>query len=89
MAFAIGTIELGGLVSSKLHVGGPLGRFLATFGINQAGFVIAGLFVVVWAVAVAYWRLARVETRWHADVVRTKEHANSMLSVRTAQSDAQ
>jgi len=25
---------------------------------------VAGLFVVVWAVAVGYWRLARVEERW-------------------------
>jgi high-affinity nickel-transport protein len=78
VAFAIGTIELGGLLASKLHAGGPLGRFLANFSINQAGFIIAGLFVVVWAIAAAYWRLARVETRWHANVAGGSEHAGSL-----------
>ena len=32
--------------------------------INLLGFVIVGLFVLVWGVALAYWRLARVEERF-------------------------
>jgi high-affinity nickel-transport protein len=28
------------------------------------GFAIVGLFVVTWAVAVAVWRLGRIEERW-------------------------
>ena len=77
VAFAIGTIELGGLLAAKLHVGGPIGAFLVNFSINRAGFVIVGLFVVVWALAVAYWRLGRVETRWHAAVAGADERAGS------------
>ena len=37
---------------------------MATFNINQAGFVIAGLFAAVWVVAIAYWKLRNVETTW-------------------------
>ena len=34
------------------------------FNLNAAGFVIVGLFVATWAVALLYWRLARVEEKW-------------------------
>ena len=38
--------------------------FLANFNINHAGFVIVGVFVVTWAVALAVWRFGHVEERW-------------------------
>ena len=31
--------------------------------INRAGFIIADLFVVVWAMAIAYWRFAHLDRR--------------------------
>jgi high-affinity nickel-transport protein len=37
---------------------------MANFNINRAGFAIAGLFAMVWAIAIAYWRIAKVEQRW-------------------------
>jgi high-affinity nickel-transport protein len=64
VAFLIGTIEIFGLLSAELHIHGGFWDFMANFNINKAGFAIAGLFVVVWAVAIGYWRLAKVETRW-------------------------
>jgi high-affinity nickel-transport protein len=64
VAFFIGTVEILGVLSAELHVHGGFWRLMANFDINKAGFVIAGLFVVVWMVAVAYWRLGRVEARW-------------------------
>jgi hypothetical protein len=33
-----------------------------------AGFGIAGLFVLVWAVALIYWRLGNVADRWSSGV---------------------
>ena len=45
------------------------GRFwncMANFNINTAGFVIVGLFVVTWVVALAVWHFAKIETRWDA-----------------------
>jgi nickel/cobalt transporter (NiCoT) family protein len=66
VAFLIGTIEIVGLLSSELHAHGGVWDFVANFDINRAGFVVAGLFVVVWAGAVIYWKLAGVEHRWTA-----------------------
>jgi len=67
-AFIIGTIEILGVLSDELHLSGGLWDVLASFDINTAGFCIVGLFVVVWAAALAYWRFGRVEARWTADV---------------------
>ena len=36
--------------------------------VGVAGFCIAGLFVVVWAAALAYWRWGNVEARWTTSV---------------------
>ena len=39
---------------------------MANFDINTAGFCIAGMFVLVWAVAIVYWRFGQVEEKWNA-----------------------
>ncbi|MFJ9728476.1 HoxN/HupN/NixA family nickel/cobalt transporter [Streptomyces sp. NPDC101209] len=39
---------------------------LVGLDVGNIGYVIVGLFVVVWAAALAYWRLAKVEQRWTA-----------------------
>ena len=41
---------------------------MASFNINVAGFCIAGIFGLVWAVTLAYWRWGDVEHRWTAKV---------------------
>jgi high-affinity nickel-transport protein len=64
VAFLIGTIEIFGLISDELHIHGGFWDFMSNFDINRAGFAIAGLFVVVWAVALCYWRISKVESRW-------------------------
>jgi high-affinity nickel-transport protein len=64
VAFLIGTIEIVGLLSSELHIHGVVWDFIANFDINRAGFVMAGLFVLVWAAAIVYWRVARLDRRW-------------------------
>jgi high-affinity nickel-transport protein len=64
VALLIGTIEILGLLSTELHVHGAFWDLMANFNINRAGFAIAGLFVVVWLVAVTYWKLGKVEVRW-------------------------
>jgi len=64
VAFLIGTIEIIGLLAGELRINGGFWDFIANFDINKAGFAIAGLFVVVWAAAVAYWKLAKLDHRW-------------------------
>ena len=67
-AFIVGTIELLGLLTGELHLRGAFWDLMANFDINVAGFVIAAMFVGVWAVALAYWRWGKVEDRWSATV---------------------
>ncbi len=67
VAFLVGTIEIFGLLSTELRLQGGFWSFMAAFDINKAGFAIAGLFVVVWALAIGYWKLGNVETRWVTD----------------------
>jgi nickel/cobalt transporter (NiCoT) family protein len=63
-AFLIGTVEILGLLTGELHLHGGFWAFMAGFDINKAGFTIAALFVVVWAVALAVWRFGKIESRW-------------------------
>jgi high-affinity nickel-transport protein len=43
---------------------GGLWTLIANFDINKIGFGVVAIFVVVWAVALVYWRLSHVEERW-------------------------
>jgi len=65
-AFIIGTIEILGVLTSEIHLSGPFWNLMANFNINLAGFCIAGLFIVVWAAALIYWRVGNVEDKWTA-----------------------
>jgi nickel/cobalt transporter (NiCoT) family protein len=67
-AFIIGTIEILGILSAEFHLSGGFWDVMANFNINVAGFCIARLFVLVWAVALIYWRVGQVEDRWSATV---------------------
>ncbi len=66
VAFVIGTVEILGLIGQSTHLDSPFWQFFQRFDINTAGFVIVGLFVLTWVVALIYWRLAGVEERWGA-----------------------
>jgi high-affinity nickel-transport protein len=67
-AFIIGTIEILGILTTEAHLTGGLWSVMANFNINVAGFCIAGLFILVWAVALTYWRMGNVEAKWSANV---------------------
>ncbi|MFI6468755.1 HoxN/HupN/NixA family nickel/cobalt transporter [Streptomyces sp. NPDC050516] len=64
VAFFIGTIELVGVLHEKLDLTDPVSGWIAGLDLDNVGFVIVGLFVVVWAAALAYWRLGKVEQKW-------------------------
>ena len=34
--------------------------------LNIVGYIVVGLFVVTWALALAVWRFGRIEQRWDA-----------------------
>ncbi|MFF9814446.1 HoxN/HupN/NixA family nickel/cobalt transporter [Streptomyces sp. NPDC014006] len=66
VAFVIGTIELVGVLHDKFGLSDGVTGWIAGIDLDSVGYLIVGLFVLVWAVALAYWRLARVEERWTA-----------------------
>ncbi|WP_191875272.1 HoxN/HupN/NixA family nickel/cobalt transporter [Streptomyces filipinensis] len=66
VAFFIGTIELVGVLHEKFGLHDGVSGWIAGLDLDNVGYLIVGLFVVVWAGALAYWRIARVEERWTA-----------------------
>jgi high-affinity nickel-transport protein len=70
VAFFIGTIEILGLLGSELHLTGGFWAFLGNFDLNKAGFVIVGIFVLTWAIALAIWRFGHIEQKWDLAAAR-------------------
>jgi high-affinity nickel-transport protein len=68
VALVIGTIELGGLLASEVGLSGPFWSRFENVDLNVLGFVIAGLFVATWAIALVVWRVGRIEERWSANL---------------------
>jgi nickel/cobalt transporter (NiCoT) family protein len=66
ICFIIGSIEVLGLLPMELHMQGSFWNFMENFNINTAGFVIVGMFVLTWAVALLVWKLGKVEEKWGA-----------------------
>ena len=66
VALIIGTIELGGLLASQLNLSGSFWNWFEHININFLGFVIVGLFVATWAIALSIWRFGHIEERWTA-----------------------
>jgi high-affinity nickel-transport protein len=64
VALVIGAIVLIGLLVDRLGItSGPL-AVIGSADLESVGFAIVGIFVVVWAIALAIWRFGRVEERW-------------------------
>ena len=64
VALFIGTIELARLLADKLLLRGSVADWVRNFNINTAGFIIVGMFLTAWAIALAVWRLGRIEEKW-------------------------
>jgi high-affinity nickel-transport protein len=64
VALLIGGIELLSVLARKLDLRGGLWDVVSGLDLNLVGYVIVGLFVVTWALALAIWRLGHIEERW-------------------------
>jgi high-affinity nickel-transport protein len=64
VALLIGSIELLGLFASQLGWRGPFWDWLGGLNLNAVGFVVVGMFVLTWAVALVIWRYGRIEEKW-------------------------
>ena len=65
VAFFVGGLELLQVLANQLNLTGGFWNYALSFNLNSAGYIIVGLFVVIWAFALAIWRFGRIEERWH------------------------
>ena len=64
VALVIGVIVLAGLAADRLGVeSGPLAA-IGSANLEFVGFMIVGLFVAAWLIALAVWHFGQVEKRW-------------------------
>ena len=77
VALIIGTIEIVSIVVEKLGIrSGPL-YSIGNLDLSSVGFIIVGLFVVTWTVALVWWKAGRVEERWNAGLSQSDGMAGS------------
>ena len=66
VAFGVGGIEILTLVGGQLGLSGPFWDTLADLNFETIGVSIIALFVVAWALSVAYWKYKRFDERFVA-----------------------
>jgi high-affinity nickel-transport protein len=71
VALVIGTIEIAGLVASEVSLGGAFWTWFENIDINLLGFVIVGMFIATWAIALSVWKFGHIEERWNARLAPT------------------
>jgi high-affinity nickel-transport protein len=83
VAFAIGSVEILSLFTDVLNIRGAPWSWVSGIDLNGLGFAIVGLFVATWIVAVAIWKIGRVEEKWHsAHDHAFPKHEQSTIPVR-------
>jgi nickel/cobalt transporter (NiCoT) family protein len=75
VAFMIGTIEIFGLLAGAFNLSGGIWDFTSKFNINQAGFIIVGMFVATWVIALSVWHFGQIERRWEQAAERRRTAA--------------
>jgi nickel/cobalt transporter (NiCoT) family protein len=73
VAAFVGIVEVLGLLGQDGKLTGSGWAWLENFNINTAGFVIVGVFVLTWTVALAIWRFGRIEQRWETSTAAAKD----------------
>jgi high-affinity nickel-transport protein len=68
VAVFIGGLEVLQVFAGQLNLTGGLWTFASNFNLNSAGFMIVGLFVVTWVIALLIWRFGRIEEKWSAGI---------------------
>jgi high-affinity nickel-transport protein len=64
IALVVGVIVLAGVLTDRLHLeSGPVAA-LGGLEMDNVGYIVVGLFVATWVVALTIWRLGRIEERY-------------------------
>ena len=70
IALFIGTVELLQVLSGQLGWSGGIWNLVGSFDLNKVGFGVVAIFILVWAIALVYWKVSHVEERW-TNLLRT------------------
>ncbi|MFB7720826.1 HoxN/HupN/NixA family nickel/cobalt transporter [Nocardia sp. NPDC056100] len=68
VALLIGVQEIISIFVERLDITTGFIAWIGNLDLGDLGFVIAGLFLGTWAVAILVWRFTDVETRWERDL---------------------
>jgi len=66
VALLIGGIEVISILTEKLGITTGILATIGSVDLNGVGYWIVGLFVATWAIALAVWRVGRIEQRWES-----------------------
>lgn len=69
VALLIGTQEIISIFSDKLDIHDGILGAIGNLDLGAMGFIIVGLFVATWMIALLVWRYGRIEERWQAQSV--------------------
>ncbi|OBB87451.1 nickel transporter [Mycobacterium colombiense] len=64
VALLIGSIELLVLFADQFGWRGAFWSWIGGLDLNAIGYVVVGMFVVTWSVALLVWRYGRIEEKW-------------------------
>ena len=79
VAMLIGTIEIVTVLHDDLNLTDPLTGWISGINLHNFGFVLVGLFVLTWTVAIAYWHISKAEDRWQPTKAASDAHHLSNL----------
>lgn len=64
VALLIGSVELLVLFADEFGWRGPFWSWVGRLDLNAVGYIVVGMFVVTWALALLIWRYGRLEEKW-------------------------
>jgi high-affinity nickel-transport protein len=73
-------VELLGLLAQQLNFTGAFWSWVSGLNLNTVGFVIVGLFIATWVVALAVWKFGRIEERWETEALADAVLADAVLA---------
>ncbi|MEC3913985.1 HoxN/HupN/NixA family nickel/cobalt transporter [Nocardia sp. CDC160] len=69
VALLIGVQEIVSIFVEKLSITTGFVAWIGNLDLGSLGYLIVGLFVLTWAVALAVWRFTDIESRWERDLI--------------------
>jgi nickel/cobalt transporter (NiCoT) family protein len=66
VALLVGATELLSVLADRLGLSGGVWSLVSSLDLNVVGYVVVGMFLATWALALAVWRFGGIEERWSA-----------------------